>query len=488
MSKPISFLTNIKSNYFRTIILAILGFVSTVIFSRTLGANLFGVYMYYTWLISTITLLLNFGFEGTITKFLPEYYYKNKATHSSSLISYIITKQIKVIIFGSILLIAAYPFLTTFGKINDIKFSFYILIIVIISPMMIMSITVSTIQALQRFDIFAKVNVTFQIITISINSVISFKYQNIIAMLGVIGITSLLQVIIYFKNIKTLLPDLKIQMGFNILKKDLKRIKNYAKYMYINIIWQQIVWNKSEFLFLSLYSSPKELAIYGLAYSLISIINYAISPIMSIVNNYFSKFVALNETKTLTTLINSISKYFVIVLIFIFTYAVLFSDSILTLIYTNEYTGVVTVFLLLLFGTVVSKILNVSSSLPFYFEKQKVIINLGILSGILNIVLDIALIPKYGAIGAATASTISQVFFSVVQFAYTKHLIKVIFPFVTLFKVIFVNTLVFISLFNVENNVLLIIYSIITIPFYLLILIAFKVIDIDEIKKLINNN
>lgn len=475
---------NIKSNYIRMMIVAVISFISSIVFARGLGSEQYGMYTYITWFTGTIACLCGFGIEGTVTKFLPQYYFNNDIEESRLLMKKILKQQVILITIISFILLVTMPLWKCMLKINTSNiYIFLTLAILNILPTILSSIFTSSVQALQKFDIFAKIMIQTQIITFIFNLIIVFFVKRIEYILIVLILSTIYQVIMYYKDIQKLIK-FSIKDLFKNEKeiKEKNRIIKYAKYMYINIIWQQVVWTRSEYFFLGIYCSAKEIAMYGLSYSLVNMVSMIFSPIMNVINNYFSELVAKKEENLLKNIINKITKYFAILLLLILTYAYAFSGWLIKLLYSDKYDGVGVIFLIMLTGFVIMQILGVGASIPSYYEKQKIINNIGILSAIINIVLAMILIPKFGAKGAAIANTSSQVFCSFIVFIYIIKILKIKFYLLKILPSILVSCIA-ISFFVFNNNnmyrfIIIFIYSIL----YIYILIILKIINLNETK------
>jgi O-antigen/teichoic acid export membrane protein len=68
------------------------------------------------------------------------------------------------------------------------------------------------------------------------------------------------------------------------------------------------------------------------------------------------------------------------------------------------------------------------------WERQNLIIRWGLVSAALNLVLDFALIPKYGAVGAAFANGITQTFFALALWLAAVNLLNIRFPILPIAK------------------------------------------------------
>ncbi|WP_025749561.1 oligosaccharide flippase family protein [Priestia megaterium] len=470
-----SILKNIRINFMRNILISALTFISSIVYARSLGPDLYGDYTYATWLISTAAVILALGVPGTITKFTPEYYYNEKYEHM-----YNFYRAINrfFILWGATIIIIAIVTSKYWGSYNNLTSENKVLLLslssVAVLPTILNILNTNFIQAVRAFDYYAKVNIVCQLLTILLNVLIVITLKNILLMVTVICFFNFIQYILYSHYMKKLIPE-----HFMIRKslRDKKRILNYSGTMYINILWQQVVWTRSEFFFLGIYANSKDISIYGVAYSLISIVNMIFTPIMNVLVNYFSELVSKNKKEVLNLLIFYTTKYFNLFLIPFFFAIVLFYKPILMLIYSSSYRGVLDIFPLLLLSTLFSVVMSVGNSIPFYYEKQRSIIIIGIMVGVLNILLDIFLIPKYTYFGAALANVISQFVFTIISFLYNIKVFNIKYPIKFIIVSAFIGGVIFAPGFLVENISFRVIYAGFSIPTYFIILYLTKLFD-----------
>lgn len=485
----LSIFKNISNNYIRMAIISAISFLSSIIFARLLGPDKYGLYTYMIWLTGTITAFLGLGLGGTITKFLPEYYHNYKVEQGKKFLKALFKIQIIVIAIMSVLLVVSIPLwkdklLNING--NDLNILLIISIISIL-PSALLALYISSIQALQRFDVFSRVSIIFQSLGFVLNVLIIILFKDVKYILIVVLLMTIGQVVIYARQINKLLGhcgNYSNQVEESSL--DRRRILNYAKYMYINIIWQQVVFTKSEIFFLGIYSSASEIAIYGVAFGLVNIVSSLFRPLMEVLNNIFSNLVAKNDKVTLENIVNTVTRYFIIVLIFVLISAITLSKEVIILMYSNQFFNVATVFLILLIGFVITQGLGIAGSIPFLVEKQKFIINMGIVVGIVNLLLDFLLIPTAGAIGAAIANTITQSLSAFIGYLYIKKIINInlqlrdLFPFFLLSSFIAI-TIAFVNSFFIKVLILSLFFIVGS-----FVLIFFKIVSKDELKSIMN--
>jgi O-antigen/teichoic acid export membrane protein len=143
--------------------------------------------------------------------------------------------------------------------------------------------------------------------------------------------------------------------------------------------------------------------------------------------------------------------------------------------------GIFAIFIILLLANIVSFVLGIGNSLPFYYEKQNFVINIGIIAGVINIILDFMLIPKQGAIGAAIANTVSQVFFSFLAFIYNIKQFNIKYPIKDMVSITIICFVLFSPFEFIKLNFLIrLICIILVIVIYTVLIIKFKIIDNED--------
>ncbi|WP_276353555.1 oligosaccharide flippase family protein [Cohnella caldifontis] len=487
-------LRNIKSNYLRMIILGILTFLSSVIFARVLGPDTYGIYTYLTWLISTIAILFGLGLPGTITKFLPMYYFNEQYDQSKKFLKNLLFIQSTSILVVSCTMILTIPLWQ--GLINNTSSENLHLLLLLaainIVPTTILSLFISSVQALQRFDLYSKVAIQANVVGFLINLLIVFLIPKVEYLLIASLLVTIYQVLTYSTVLKKSIPLHKnTVLESNADHEHIdgpingKRIFNYSKYMYMNVVWQQIVFARSEYFFLGIYSTPKEIAMYGIAYSLVSMSGMVFTPIMNVLNNFFSGLVARKDFELLETIVVNLTKYFIILLMFILTCAAAISEKLIIFVYSNEYSSVYISFFIMFSGFVILQGISVAGSIPFLYEKQKFIVNIGLVAGVINIIQDLVLIPMLGSIGAAIANATTQVICSVIGFIYTIKITRFRFNLARLIPCILLSTIFCSLILLVRSPIIKLTLLVLYIASYFAIILFTKILKMDEMKKLL---
>jgi len=110
-----------------------------------------------------------------------------------------------------------------------------------------------------------------------------------------------------------------------------------------------------------------------------------------------------------------LTKYMFIANFVITTLLIILAPFIVRILFGSEYNDAVATFRILSFGYLIASTFRIPiGNILLMLKKVKFLLYLAIITGVLNIVLDIVLIQKYGSIGAAIATVVVYFFTSII--------------------------------------------------------------------------
>jgi len=186
-----------------------------------------------------------------------------------------------------------------------------------------------------------------------------------------------------------------------------------------------------------------------------------------------------------------INKYILIICLPIIITLMIFSDDLVRIFFGQEYLSGVVAFNILLIGALFNVFMGIYNQIQIALKQQNKIMKIYLLGSILNIALNIILIPKYSLNGAAIASTMSLLMMMILSIIYTSKKIRIISPWkswiVTLIASMMMLLVPIIMTKCIEINIYIttILGLIIGGLLYLAILYKFKIINIQEIKNIL---
>ncbi len=213
--------------------------------------------------------------------------------------------------------------------------------------------------------------------------------------------------------------------------------------------------------------------------------------ISAVIIPLISELYAKKDDARISEGIRMIYKYSLAIVIPFILVAFSFPVFFLTLFFESRYAQGAFPFQILLVGVLFYLIGQINFSILVGTGRPKTVTKITLISAILNIIMNLILIPRFGITGAAIATSISYFSILVLSTLSVRKIIKIGSPFLkwalTMFSgVIYVLMIYFIK--NIlEMNIWAEIFISLSIPslIYLGLLLIFRILDISEIKKYI---
>lgn len=390
-----SILNNIKWLLFDKLLILILEFFIGVKVANYYGASSFGQYSYAISLVA----FSNIFFELINSRVLKKYYTKNNFNILVFNTNFF-KNSIAIILFFIPII---YKF---FYKIDNTLF--YLLILLCLD-----NILMTATSGIENFFEY-KLEAKRIVISNNIVKIISYFLQYICMILnkGIIFIAivrcigSLIRVIIlkyqYNSSYLGKLENKSVKLDIKLIVK----IIDESKYLWFSFV-SFLIYTQTDRLMINHYLGVEEVGVYTIGMQLSNILAILIGPIQ---NSLFPKFLELyrndyqkyyNFYKLTNTIITQF--YLVITLISIVVVKYTFKY-----VYSSQYDGAILIYSILAFSVFIKANGSLQTSHMTIKNITKKSFYKTLVSLILNIILNILLIPKYGINGAAIATLITQ--------------------------------------------------------------------------------
>jgi len=244
-----------------------------------------------------------------------------------------------------------------------------------------------------------------------------------------------------------------------------REVNNFSKVMWLNAILSMILGRYSDIFLLGLLIGvTTEISNYEIAFSLATAIDYVFSVgLIGVIISVFSATAVTDKSKILP-IRNKIIKYYQFFVLPIMLFSLLFASDLIKLIYSDKYSTAIILFQVLLFYKII--IVNVfgsglNISILVSIGKQKYVFINRIILGVINIVLNIIFIPKYGALGAITITGFILLIIYLIDFILVYKIIELRYDLAFLIKntKIVLPWLAFIYIINLSINLNIIVLS-----------------------------
>jgi len=235
-----------------------------------------------------------------------------------------------------------------------------------------------------------------------------------------------------------------------------KSVKNYYKYalkISVPLIFHGLsttVLFSADRIMLTFYRSASETGMYSLIYSLCMITIVFKASLESLWIPWFNDKI----NKNLINDINSAVKKYIIIILTVMICLLLVSPEILHIMAPKEYWGGVNIIPVVIVASFFMFLYSISVNLEYYYKSTKMIAINTISVAILNIILNIIFIPKYGAIAAALTTLVSYLISFIVHYLTARKLDNRLFEYKIYIVPILMMGSSVIIFYNLSDNIL----------------------------------
>jgi O-antigen/teichoic acid export membrane protein len=405
--------------------------------ARQLGPSNYGIFNLVLWFTDSVTWVIGMGLVHAVTKFTAEFNGRDKNEFIGSIVVFVLKIEVVFALIATAVLLwlrvpIAHYFFTPRQSI------YFLLAFIGILPGITTSILSAAIDGIQKFEYFTYANL--------IISPLSFISKIVVLMLGK-GIIGLLVVMLTFSFINVLFYIIILHKEGALRASSFKaridpatkkRILKYNRSVLAILLCDKIVWDKSENFFLGRLCTSIEVAYYNLGFNIAQkIVSVLPSTFWRVLFPAMSNFYGSGDSNKMKRLFYLSTRYLAFAVIPTGVAGVILAYPIIHYLYGHDYIGAQRVLQMVFLSSIVSSLANPGSAILYGYEKQAFIYKFGFFLALFNITLDILIIKRHGAFGAAIAYTITTFLASVVGLIYTCRTMRLSYPFVSIFKVVF---------------------------------------------------
>lgn len=462
-----------------------------IILARSLSVEEYGLFFGLYSLISLFSSIRDFGFLEAITKFIAEFKAKGKNELLKASIVYVafITIGLSFLILIIIVL---------FSKIISNKYahdsSANLIVIAIAISFFIYGgelLLRHLFQGFQKMSYFSSISLVKTVLLL----VFSVIFINL--GFGLMGVSisyilaPLVVILIYaFLFIRYTFPDFfKIKMQFN--KELMKKMVYFAIPATLSQGASALICYTDNIV-LTFSSTIKYVGIYNVALPTAMLINQLFSPLRFVLYPMASELWAKNEITQLNKGLQIIYKYSFMIILPILVIIITYSELIINILFGPKYIEANMALKILSIGMFLLSLSQINIILLGAAGMPKINMKTTFISAVINLILNVLLIPYYGIIGAAIATTISFACMFLLSKYDLKKQMNISPPIKECIKTL-LGVLIFWLIIGVinyllnTNDILKMIVSIsIAGAAYLALLLLFKILDLNEIKFIYN--
>ena len=400
-----------------------INFVLIIIIARSLGNYEFGVFSELLTLAALLMVLCSLGFESILNIYIPKYF------DNPGKISYLLRVSFAIVFLFSLLI---YLMLLTFGKdvleaVNNVQLAKYLNIIFLYVFFQNLAVIAEFVfQSYYRTQLIAIMNFSMKLILLTAISLILFKYDlGIIEILYAYAITYIVIVIISFAKLKSYFlhrPE----------KFKLTKIFKTGFSVWLTKFLDLFLGRYLDIFLLGFFLIPKEqIGYYNVAFTLTMALLYLVTAGFSGIGlSAFSELASKNNLIAIGNGWLKIMKGILFFLVPLFLFVIFNAEMVVNNLFGSEFEKSAELFQIFAPFFLLSLLLGsgLNSTVLYSIHKEKTVLYLRILIGVINLVLDIILIPKYGALGAVVATGIATISIIGLEFWVVNKSIKLEYP------------------------------------------------------------
>jgi len=377
------------------------------ILTKTLGAEFYGIWAQILVTISLLMPLALLQLEFAMTRFLTAEEDKNKVSKGIS--SIFVTVMLTASLISFLIFILAEPFaMAVFGGAGAtyfVKISAFLILLTTLDQIILQYFI--SFRQMKRYSCFA--------ILQTIGEALLIGYL-VLSGYGLFGaIISLLLVKVFILIIGLLLVKSEIK----ITTPSLSVIKHYLSFSLPLIPFQLSWWlvNSGDRYVIGYFLGASQVGIYSASYSMGYLISFLYAPIGPVLFPAITKLYENNNIHEVKIHLKYALKFFLVLAIPSSFGLTILSKSLLTILTTSEFAEVYLIVPIVAFGTLLYCMGNLFSDILLLFKMTKIISLVFGSSALVNLVMNIFLVPLMGIIGAAISTLVTfAILFSILAF------------------------------------------------------------------------
>jgi len=401
-----SLIRNASLGLFGTVSVLGMSLLTSVIIAVQLGPSLLGLYSLVQWTRMTVGLLLDVGLTSAMTKFVSEFEGRSEPALAHAIARMLLGVQALVAVpVGLGLALGASLVAQLLGQPSITGYLRIAAIVLMLS--MINGLLRAQLSGFQRFGQRAVLDIGASCVTLIGTLVVLANAWSILGLLWLEVVVVGMQFVVFSCLLLRTNTHHVVQP---VARPITRRMARYCTGVFCVTTIDAIVWQRSETFFLGRYSAPSEIAYYGLAYNISTLVFITLSATLGgVLFPTLSRRFGANQHTELQSIYAAATKYLALMMLPLAVGGIALAPGIIDLLYGAEYQAAVPILRMLLLGASLGGLIAPGSALLFALGRPSRVLVWGVPIAALNIALAFLLVPRFGGWGAATANSVSQI-------------------------------------------------------------------------------
>jgi O-antigen/teichoic acid export membrane protein len=450
-----------------------IGYLSTIYFAHVLGPAILGSFFLFTTYYGIFALIRDGGFGGAAIKRISEG--KDQSQYfTAGAISQIALMSISILI-----LIIIAPYLVEI-KDNDL---YYWLIIALV---------IGTVNSISAIEIIGTARVGIIQISNFLNTLSKIIIQVLAVFLGW-EVGGLVLGFIFGTIIATIVNFRFIHLSLS--KCNISHFKGLFTFSFWAFLSSGgvLIFTYADTLLISMFMTPEDVGIYRIAFQLAAVASFLVLAFQSVLFPWWSKWHAKNDIPMIELSLSKSTTYCLLLAIPVTAGGIILSEKLLYFLYGESFQSGANALIILLFVQIANIFMLLLTMCLTAVNKPRESFMVTLVSAILDIILNIFLIPIFGILGAAIATLLTMTVNALLAYILLKPVVKLSLErksigFMIVSSIVMsVVVLVYYYYLGIENFLSLCAIILIGAVIYFIILFTLDKDLTEEIKNLLNS-
>jgi O-antigen/teichoic acid export membrane protein len=443
---------NAVFNFIATVSELVIGLVTSMVLTRSLGTEQYGLYAYLTWFLGLVVMVMDLGLSPMAQRFIAEAHGGGNAQLLKGLV------RLTLILRGAAALVVTFVVLVSSGGwavlTGDSGNQIYFVILALTAlPHTLCYVPMSIFKGFQKYDYVAYIILgtgPLRMVLVIVLMLLGFDILELLFLqIGILALGAL----IGFYLLRRLIPlkDLRQPSPLDMATK--KNALKYALTMVGIGAIEYLAFEQAEVFFVGLYCPLENVGFYTLATRLGSML-ISVMPmtfgavLLPAIAEQFGK----GDTEKVKMIYLTSVRYLMIVTLPMAAGLVALANPVIVLFYGADYAPTALLLQILVIACVAVSIGYPAAAVIYGINRPGFILKTGVLSAFLNIGLCLWLIPRYEVLGAAIACSIPRIFYMLIRIIFVSRNSRATWPVWDTAKIVLASLIMGLAVYALQSQ------------------------------------
>jgi O-antigen/teichoic acid export membrane protein len=378
--------------------------VVSILLARVLGPNRFGVYALAMTLVMVALLLARLGISSTVKRYVAELNARGDRQTASIVVGRGLRLGLASGAMGTALMAAAAAPLAAFFRHPELT-RLLLIGAAMVLPMVVLGVLRNVVSGFQQYRYLVRLNLVASPAWVLGCAVALWWGAGVAGVMVTSLIVDLLQVLAVGLWVS---ENVGISWRAPLPEGLGRRLAQYNVTLAALIVLNAIVWERSELLFLGRFQGAEQVAFYALPFALTEkVVDLVPGALLGVLLPGLTYAQSIDPGR-FSAVFSDALRYLAMLTLPICLFGIPLAPIMINLLYGSGYVGAVIVLQILLVSIVFGVLGQASRAAHLGMESQAFLLKTGLVAAAISIGLDLVLIPRFGATGAAVANTVVQ--------------------------------------------------------------------------------